>query len=1272
MQNFVYRYPGSRPFQVSDAAVFYGRDKEIKDFFDILMVEKLTVLFSRSGMGKTSLINAGLVPKFVDTFFVPLYIRLNNPALTLTQQFCQQYQAAVTNFAKNTSQSPFLWEKVKYTPLQKNNKDAAPLIILDQFEEVFTLYTPAERKDFVDQLADLANGRLPDRIQTDIKKQLTDNPDIDDTTLIELEQIPKLKILFAIRSDFLHLLDEISTQIPDILRSRIQLHALKPTAAQDAIQKPAQLTDPRFSAPPFNFSAQAIADIIDSLSNTNNEVESFQLQVLCRYIETKVLEQYDKQQLIQPFVIQPAFYGGKVGIKNVLNNFYTNQLNLLPKDIQLPVQKLVEEGLINENKRRRSLAEEDIIAEYKLPKSILEQLVNARLLRKEPRLETFYYEISHDSLIAPILLTYDQRHAQEEREIQEQQQQLLQQKLQEQTRKQYWLFVGILGISALAILAIGALVYSILQTKKLRTEQNANVAYMCLQAAQKNEQDPSKQLRFAEYALHYDSLANNRALNAIQFELIKAYYQQPFLLNKKVYPTPLYRQIKHHVSNFFEGITDQRQTLCFAPNAKIIATLTAPDSISIFKPDGSLTHQWKLPADSVQYISFAHNSSKLLIAAGNNAYLYDTSANLLNTFKGHTETIINAVFAPNDSLITTNAQDGTQKVWQVHTKNKPLLYSFRNVSSTTVSDFINFSPNSKLLFVTDTVNFSVIYNLQNGKSQLNMAHKNEFIGNAAFSPNSTTLYLLHTNEEKGNQLHEWDIYKKTNQITSFKNTEGIGVFSPNAQYLVQTYRYDSLLLYNLQTNQHQNIKTEQGYTEKIVFSPDSKFFVSIEKPIATNTNSSCQPPTRLYALWNAAEGNKVMQFADEKLGNNWQISANAQYFLANISPYNAKIWDIAKQPADTIQTFQPTTQSNKVVFDISFLNNNKMAVACGNQAILTELNNQKNTKVLLQAEIVNNRDKLVTNVECSPNGKHIATCLDNSLHIFDANGKLIKTFLAHSTSKKSIRQILFTPQNKLITLSNNNEIKIWQSESYELIKQIIVPTETLYAIATNSEYIAYATNLDTTDIQKIYLLPLKNLNQEPTLINVPINKTERSHISSLAFSPNGNFLLASFDFSGKIQSTDTTIIMWQLKYNDATDSIQKILNIKKPSKYNNGTPRIFTAITNQPSSTSKVMFSPWGNQIIAIQSDKGTISWFDLKGAKLYEQKNIQPKEQFSTAAFNPSNEYLVIGNKTAQVMRLKINPSAILNNIRTRSIYKLTNEDDLYPNNIPPIEKNK
>src|ERR1044071_4181162 len=55
-------YPGPVPFQRKDQPLFFGREHETDELVSLITAHPIVLLYSQSGAGKTSLLNAGLIP----------------------------------------------------------------------------------------------------------------------------------------------------------------------------------------------------------------------------------------------------------------------------------------------------------------------------------------------------------------------------------------------------------------------------------------------------------------------------------------------------------------------------------------------------------------------------------------------------------------------------------------------------------------------------------------------------------------------------------------------------------------------------------------------------------------------------------------------------------------------------------------------------------------------------------------------------------------------------------------------------------------------------------------------------------------------------------------------------------------------------------------------------------------------------------------------------------------------------------------------------------
>src|SRR5438477_6143979 len=74
---------GLQPFTEENQHYFFGRTVEIRDIFLRVREQPLTVLYGQSGLGKTSLLRAGLIPKLRVERFRPVRILLDFDAAAL-------------------------------------------------------------------------------------------------------------------------------------------------------------------------------------------------------------------------------------------------------------------------------------------------------------------------------------------------------------------------------------------------------------------------------------------------------------------------------------------------------------------------------------------------------------------------------------------------------------------------------------------------------------------------------------------------------------------------------------------------------------------------------------------------------------------------------------------------------------------------------------------------------------------------------------------------------------------------------------------------------------------------------------------------------------------------------------------------------------------------------------------------------------------------------------------------------------------------------------
>ena len=135
---------------VAQGYKFCGRERAINELYSIIDNNLLTTLYGKSGIGKSSLLQAGVFPRLRAENYLPVMIRLGIE-YTATCSYSTLIIEAVRNaiqkingqcICPQESDTPreeeMLWQFFHTTEFQDGNGDALfPVIVLDQFEEIY-------------------------------------------------------------------------------------------------------------------------------------------------------------------------------------------------------------------------------------------------------------------------------------------------------------------------------------------------------------------------------------------------------------------------------------------------------------------------------------------------------------------------------------------------------------------------------------------------------------------------------------------------------------------------------------------------------------------------------------------------------------------------------------------------------------------------------------------------------------------------------------------------------------------------------------------------------------------------------------------------------------------------------------------------------------------------------------------------------------------------------------------------------------------------------
>jgi Novel STAND NTPase 1 len=391
-------WPGLLAFREADQGYFQGRKAETDELLRLVMRERLTVLFGLSGLGKSSLLQAGLFPMLRRETLFPVYIRLDfsipEPDLVGEVKADVASEALAAQIeAPPAKPDETLWE---YFHRQDNdfwnsrNRLVMPLLVFDQFEETFTLGCVDSKHCratdvLIEQLADLAEGRPPAKL----KARLDEHP--DEARAFSFSR-HHYKILLSIREDFLPELEALRARMPALALNRFRLRRMNGEAAMLVVNQAQHLIDSDVAEQVVRF----VAADKRRLPLAELEVEPALLSVVCRELNNR------RRKLSEPKITASLLEGSH---EQVLTDLYEQSV----ADLPIEVRCFIEDHLLTVSGYRDSVAVDNALREPGVTLQSIDRLVERRLVRREDRGGVQRLELTHDLLTGVVRASRDRR-----------------------------------------------------------------------------------------------------------------------------------------------------------------------------------------------------------------------------------------------------------------------------------------------------------------------------------------------------------------------------------------------------------------------------------------------------------------------------------------------------------------------------------------------------------------------------------------------------------------------------------------------------------------------------------------------------------------------------------------------------------------------------------------------------------------------------------------------------------------------------------------------
>ncbi|MEN3281867.1 MAG: hypothetical protein V7607_3007 [Solirubrobacteraceae bacterium] len=407
-------YVGLDYFAEDDAGLFFGRDGERKRIIGNLRASRLTLLYAESGVGKTSLLRAGVSARIRQLAsrnlaergsarYVPVVFSSwrDHP----TPGLIAAIEAAVQPLVGDHEPVALRRDALEHA-IEDVAKvvDATPLLILDQFEEHF-LYEPDGDEGFDDELARCVNRR-------DLRANF----------------------LISVREDaYPQIGPRFKSRIPDVYGNYLHLDFLDQEAAREAVREPVRAFNERLEADVARFEVEPalVEAVLDQVrrgrvtigDGAGGDVDAAgPARVETAYLQLVMKRLWDEELAAGSNRLRLETLERLGGADTIVRGHLDDVLAKLPSDQRVAAAAAFR-FLVTSSGRKIALSSEELRdfcdAEAAALEPALEHLERERILRPVPSEErdgVARREIYHD-VLAPPILDWRRRHVEELRRV---------------------------------------------------------------------------------------------------------------------------------------------------------------------------------------------------------------------------------------------------------------------------------------------------------------------------------------------------------------------------------------------------------------------------------------------------------------------------------------------------------------------------------------------------------------------------------------------------------------------------------------------------------------------------------------------------------------------------------------------------------------------------------------------------------------------------------------------------------------------------------------
>lgn len=1034
-----------------------GRERDINSLIGRISRsdQKLIVIHGPSGVGKSSTVNAGLVPALQnhaigDQIAVPVVLQVYTDWV---RELGKSLNLAISHLQGNAAITPDVLQAIA-TPIsvgdilkqlhQNANNHLITVLIFDQFEEFFFGCTDRHQKQQFDQF------------------------------LSDCLHVPFVKVILSLREDYLHQLLEfkhlsnleaINNNILD-KNIRYQLNNFSAKDATAIIQKLTARADSHLEA-------ELIAALVADLSTEMGEIRPIELQVVGAQLQDEGITNLSQYQQYRP------------------NKLIERYIKALIKDCGpeneraalLVLYLLTDESSQRPFKTRAELAAElaELEDAHKL-ELVLSILVSSGLVVLFPDVPE-RYQLIHDYLVDLIRYLQAQesslqaqlnqlRHKveQSQTEIERLKRELSQKKQQNkltETQPQQGLDLltelrELRKREELSLLEIEQL-HAALKEKELTAQLAESQKQQRLSEAKLNRSlmialgasvfailglsfsfitavdREIKTLSVSSEAL----FASQKGLDALK-EGIKAgrKLQQAIWVDsdtREKVETALYQAVVGvREYNRLEGHTSGVNAAVFSSDGSLIASASADNTIKLWKPNGSkfldtaLQHQ-----KVVNSVVFSPDSQIIASASQDNTIkLWNRQGQLLTTLSGHEAGVNSIAFSRDGQILASASTDKTIKLWS---RNGQLLTTL--IGHRDVVQAVAWSPDHQTL-VSVSADKTIKLWQSDGKLLKSWYAHDDAILAVAWSPDGQTIASAGLDQN----IKLWNIQGKFQKIITGHSGGITSIsFSPDSQTIASASTDETIKLWTVDGVLFGTLKGHNNWVNSVSFSPDGHTLVSTSRDKTIKLWRWDDQLRRvpqvnrddwLTSISFSPDGQRLAAASQD---HTVKILNQNGELLQSFSGHTDQVWGVAWSgdgqiiaSASKDQTVKLWSNQGKLLYNLLGHTDAVWAVAWSpDQQLIASASSDRTIKLWsrdgkLHRTFTGHSDT-VNWISWSPDGQFLASASDDlTVKIWDLDGKIIHTLRGHS---RPINGVAWSPDSQIVaSASIDGNVKLWSRD----------------------------------------------------------------------------------------------------------------------------------------------------------------------------------------------------------------------------------------------------